>query len=71
MLIHVDWVVLSRFKFIISQNLPQYISISSNPHGMKITEPGLNAKISTNIVLSITYLHLYNISCITFIDNDH
>jgi hypothetical protein len=28
MLIHVDWMVLSRFKSIISQNPPQYISIS-------------------------------------------
>jgi hypothetical protein len=27
--------------------------------------------LSANIALSITCLHLHNISCITFIDNDH
>jgi hypothetical protein len=41
MLIHVDWVVLSRFKSIVSQNPTQYISIPSNPHGMEITEQSL------------------------------
>jgi hypothetical protein len=41
MLIHVDWVALSRFKSIVSQNPPQYIPIPSNQHGMKITEQGL------------------------------
>jgi hypothetical protein len=37
----VDWVVLSRFKSIVSQNPSQYIPIHSNPHGIGITEQGL------------------------------
>jgi hypothetical protein len=35
MLIHMDCVGLSRFKFIISLNPAQYISVSFNPHGIK------------------------------------
>jgi hypothetical protein len=32
------WMELSRFKSIASQNLPQYIPILFNPHGIVITE---------------------------------
>jgi hypothetical protein len=42
MLNHVDWVGLSRFKSITSQNTSQYHPIHSNPHGIKITEQRLN-----------------------------
>jgi hypothetical protein len=42
MLIHVDWMRFSRFKSIASQNPPLSISIPSDPHGMRITEQGLN-----------------------------
>jgi hypothetical protein len=38
----VDWVVLGRFKSIVSQNPFQIIPIHSNPHGIGITEQGLN-----------------------------
>jgi hypothetical protein len=41
-LIHVDWVVLNRFKSIASQNSFQSIPIHFNPHGIRITEQGLN-----------------------------
>jgi hypothetical protein len=34
----VDWVGLSRFKSIISQNTSQSHSIHPNPHGMSITK---------------------------------
>jgi hypothetical protein len=42
-LIHVNWVVLNRFKSIASQNSSQSISIHSNPHRIGITEQGLRA----------------------------
>jgi hypothetical protein len=38
-------VVLSRFKSIASQNSSQYIPIHSNPHGIRITEQGLNGPL--------------------------
>jgi hypothetical protein len=40
-LIHVDWVGLSRIKFIASQNPPQSHPIHFNPHGISKTEQGL------------------------------
>jgi hypothetical protein len=42
MLNHVDWVGLSRFKSITSQNTTQSHPIHSNPLEIKITEQGLN-----------------------------
>jgi hypothetical protein len=38
----VDWVVLSRFNSIASQNTSQSIPIHTNTHGIEITEQGLN-----------------------------
>jgi hypothetical protein len=40
-LIHVDQVVLSRFKSIANQNSSQFIPIHFNPHGIGITKQGL------------------------------
>ena len=40
-LIHVDWMILSQFKSIISQNPSQSIPIHSNAHGIGITKQGL------------------------------
>jgi hypothetical protein len=40
-LIHVYWVVLSRFNSIASQNTSQSIPIHTNTHGIEITEQGL------------------------------
>jgi hypothetical protein len=40
-LIHEDWVILSLFKFITSQNLSQSNAIHFNPHRIEITEQGL------------------------------
>jgi hypothetical protein len=40
-LTHVDWVVLSQFKSIVSQNPSQSFPIHSNPHVIGITEQGL------------------------------
>jgi hypothetical protein len=37
----VNWVVLSRFKSIASQNTSQAHPIHSNPQGMEINEQGL------------------------------
>jgi hypothetical protein len=42
MLNHVDWMRLSRFKSITCQNTSQSHSIHFDPHGIKITEQGLN-----------------------------
>jgi hypothetical protein len=42
MLNHVDWVGLSRFKSITSQNTSQYHPIHYNPYGIKITEQDLS-----------------------------
>jgi hypothetical protein len=44
MLNHVDWVGLSRFKSIKSQNTSQSRPIHFNPHGIKITEQGLTMR---------------------------
>jgi hypothetical protein len=44
-LIHVDWVVLIRFKSIASQNPSQSIPIHTNPYGIEITEQGLSKTI--------------------------
>jgi hypothetical protein len=36
--IYIDWMLLSRFKSIASQNLPQSIPIHINPYEFEITE---------------------------------
>jgi hypothetical protein len=59
MLNHVDWVVLSRFNSIASQNTSQSILIHTNTHGIEITEQGL--KMATGpvirwIITSLEYI---------------
>jgi hypothetical protein len=58
MLNHVDWVGLSRFKSITSQNTSQSHPIHSNPHVIKITEQSLsNSVFHTIHVIKIKYLN--------------
>jgi hypothetical protein len=44
-IIHMDWVGLSRFKSITSQNPPQSHPIHFNTHVISITEQGLSGVV--------------------------
>jgi hypothetical protein len=55
----VNWVVLSWFKSIASQNTSQSIPIHSNPHGIGIIEQVLNAILHSVPLRSHSYCSLH------------
>jgi hypothetical protein len=61
--IHVDWMGLSRFKSITSQNPSRSRPIHSNPHGSRITEQGLRRCPISCLATSLAHPRRLNRRC--------